>query len=51
MLKINTYDDLTNDFILEISDKLFITTTAYNTFTHKHVFVNKIHDKKLDIKC
>jgi len=50
MLQINTYNDLTNDFILEISDELFTTTLAYNTFIHKQLFVNKIRDKQIRYK-
>jgi hypothetical protein len=50
MLQINTYNDLTNEFILEISDELFTTTTAYTIFIHKQLFVNKIHDKQIRYK-
>lgn len=50
MLQINSYNDLTNEFILEISDELFTTTMAYNTFTHKQIFINKIHDKQIRYK-
>ena len=44
MIQIKTYNDLTNEFILKISDELFTTTRAYNGFQDKQVFVNKIHD-------
>ena len=47
MLQINTYNDLINEFILEISDELFTTTMAYNIFKHKQLFVNKIHDNQV----
>ncbi len=47
MLEIKLYDDLTNEFILEISDELFATTMAYNTFKNKHIFINKIHDRQV----
>ena len=45
MLVIKQYDDLTNEFILEISNELFTTTMAYRTFENKQIFMNKIHDK------
>jgi hypothetical protein len=45
MLAIKQYDDLTNDFILEISNELFTTTMAYCAFKNKQMFMNKIHDK------
>ena len=38
MLQIETYNDLTNEFILKISDELFTTTRAYYTFkTNKYL--------------
>jgi hypothetical protein len=47
MLEINLYNDLTNEFILQISDELFSTTMAYNSFTKKQMFINKIHDTQV----
>ena len=47
MYYINSYNDLTNEFIFEISHELFTTTMAYNAFTQKQIFVNKIHDKQV----
>jgi len=46
MLQINRYNDLTNNFILEISDELF-TTMTYRTFIDKQLFVKKIIDKHI----
>ena len=50
MLQIKTYNDLTDEFILKISDTLFITTMAYNGFRTKQVFINKICDKQIRYK-
>jgi len=46
-IKITSYDDLTDEFILEVSDKLFQNTLGYNAFKSKKIFVNKIKDKHL----
>ena len=47
MLEVNLYDDLTDEFILEISNELFITTMAYNAFKNKQILINKIRDRKV----
>ena len=47
MLVIKQYNDLTNEFILEISNELFTTTMAYVAFENKQIFINKIHDKQV----
>jgi len=41
---------LTNEFILNINDNLFIKTTAFNIFGNKVTFTNKINDKNLRYK-
>ncbi len=38
-------DSLTDSFVLEMSDELFVTTMAYKAFTNKQTFINKISDK------
>ena len=46
MLQIKDFKiDLTNDFVLNIDDDLFTTTSAYRNFGNKQTFVNKIIDK------
>ncbi len=47
MLQINGHADLTDQFILEINDNLFVTTVAYSSFGTKQMFVNKIHDTQV----
>lgn len=44
MIQVQSKEDLTNEFILEIDDVLFIQTMAYKTFGNKQLFVNKIRD-------
>jgi hypothetical protein len=50
MLQIKTKELLTNQFILEISDDLFIKTKAYNAFQNKQIFLDKIKDFTLRYK-
>ena len=51
MLQIKDYNiELTDEFVLNINDDLFITTNAYITFKNKQTFVNKIIDKKIRYK-
>ncbi len=49
MLQINTIEELTNEFILEISDEMFKNTVAYKAFKTAQIFISKIHihDKAL----
>ena len=44
MLQIKTIENLTNEYILDISDELFAQTMAYRTFRTKHIFIDKIKD-------
>lgn len=47
MLEIKYYSELTNEFIMNIDDNLYLTTTAYKTFKNKQTFVDKIHDTRV----
>ena len=50
MLQIKTINELTDEFILNINDTLFIQTIAYKTFQTKQIFISKIHDKSIRYK-
>ena len=43
-LNITSTENLTDAFILEISDELFARTMAYTAFKSKQLFINKIND-------
>lgn len=50
MYSITNYGDLTDNFILDMEDNLFMTTTAYRTFGSKNRFVSKIHEPVIRFK-
>ena len=50
MLQIKKIDELTDEFILNIDETLFIQNIAYNTFQTKQLFISKIHDKTIRYK-
>ncbi len=47
MYKIYNVNELTNEFVLNISNEAFIQTQAFNTFGKKDIFINKIHDQSV----
>ena len=49
-IQINNFDELSNDFILNIHNNLFQLTQANRTFLSKNTFITKIHDKRLRYK-
>ena len=49
-IQINNFDELSNDFILNIHNNLFQLTQANRTLLSKNTFITKIHDKRLRYK-
>jgi hypothetical protein len=41
------YEHLTNDFIMNIDENVFMKTLAFNTFGNKITFINNITDKAI----
>lgn len=50
MITINDYNVLTDNYILNIDDTLFIGTQAYRTFSNKQRFIHVIKDNYIRFK-